>query len=323
MKKQIRILSEKILKLKETINTEEATKTSFILPLFQILGYDIFNPQELAAEVISDIGSKKGEKVDYVLFKDKSPIIVVECKKWSEDLNSHINQLIRYYHTSKVKFGLLTNGIEYRFFTDLEQSNIMDQEPFFKFNILDFTENDLDTLILFSKNSFTEKNIISTAENLKYLSKIKNVILNELQNPSKEFSDLLIRKIYGGRITTKVFESYSSLINKALEELFPKESIEEEKGSSIITTDEELTFYNFIIKEFPEYTPQLSYKDFKGHFSVIINGSSRQCVAKAHFNGKKKYIVLFDGDNEIKKEYVELTSDDLALILKKIEQFNN
>lgn len=321
MKKQIRILSEKILKLKETINTEEATKTAFILPLFQILGYDIFNPQELAAEVISDIGGKKGEKVDYVLFKDKSPIIIVECKKWGEDLNSHINQLIRYYHTSKVKFGLLTNGIEYRFFTDLDKSNVMDQEPFFIFNILNFTENDLDILLLFCKNAFAEKNIISAAEELKYLSKIKNVILSELQSPSKEFSDLLIRKIYDGRVTTKIFESYNNLINKALGELFQKEVIEEEKCSSIITTEEEIAFYNKIVESFPNYSTRLSYKDFKGHFSVIVEGYSRRCVAKAHFNGKKKYIVLFDGDNEIKKEYIELTGDDLLLISKKIEEY--
>lgn len=322
MKKQIRILSEKVLNLKDSITTEEATKTSFILPLFQILGYDIFNPNELGAEIISDIGAKKGEKVDYVLYKDKNPIIIIECKKHSEDLNSHVNQLIRYYHTSKVKFSLLTNGLEYRFFTDLEETNIMDSNPFFSFNIANFTESDLDTLILFSKNVFNLTDITTVAENLKYLSKIKNVVLSELDSPSKEFCELLIRKVYDGRITSKVMESYTKLITTALCELFPKEiSIKEDSG--VITTEEELNFYKRIIDTFPEYSKQLSYKDFKGHFSIIMNGSSRQVVAKAQFNGKKKYVILFKGDEEIRKEYTELTTEDLDNILNKILEFKN
>ena len=106
MKHKIRILSEKVKSLKETINTEESTKTAFILPLLQILGYDIFNPLELIPECHSDIGSKKGEKVDYCICLNQTPTIIIECKNWNEELNCHVNQLIRYYHTSKAKLSI-------------------------------------------------------------------------------------------------------------------------------------------------------------------------------------------------------------------------
>ena len=47
--------------------TEEATKTSVILPLIQTLGFDVFNLEEVTPEFIADVGLKKGEKVDFAL----------------------------------------------------------------------------------------------------------------------------------------------------------------------------------------------------------------------------------------------------------------
>ena len=317
---QIRILSEKIVSLKETITTEEATKTSFVLPLLQILGYDIFNPKELLPECVSDIGSKKGEKVDYLLYKDNNPTLIIECKKWSEDLNLHVNQLVRYYHTSKVKFGLLTNGLEYHFFTDLDQPNIMDTLPFFSFNVLNFSDSDINNFIKFSKKLYDIDNIVLMAENLKYLSKCKNIILKELHSPSDEFIKLISKQIYSGRFTQKVNDKFKNLISTALTELFPPViSIEEEK-SKVITTEEELALYNDILINLPEYKNILSYKDFKGHFSIILNNNTRQCVLKALFNTKKKYIMLIDGENELKLEYnPDLIINNLSIIKNRIE----
>lgn len=316
---QIRILSEKIVSLKETITTEEATKTSFVLPLLQILGYDIFNPKELLPECVSDIGGKKGEKVDYLLYKDNNPILIIECKKWSEDLNLHINQLIRYYHTSKVKFGLLTNGLEYHFFTDLDQANIMDTVPFFSFNILKFSDSDVNNFIKFSKKSYDIDSIILMAENLKYLSKCKNIILKELHSPSNEFIKLISKQIYSGRFTQNINDKFKNLINTALIELFPPVINVEEEKSKIITTEEELELYNEILACLPEYKHILSYKDFKGHFSIILNNSTRQCILKALFNTKKKYVILIDGENELKLEYnVDLIINSLPIIKNRI-----
>lgn len=322
MKNKIRILSEKVKNIKETITTEESTKTAFVLPLLQILGYDIFNPLELIPECHSDIGSKKGEKVDYCVCLNQSPTIIIECKNWSEDLNCHVNQLIRYYHTSKAKFGLLTNGIKYCFFTDLDNLNVMDSDPFFTFNLLSFSEEELDTLIEFSKSKFSEENILTIAEKLKYLSKFKNVILKELSSPSEEFNKLLIKQVFSGRLVQKQKDKFSEIINTALEELFDFKKLIPE--SLVTTTKEELDFYKNIVDKLPQYKQYISYKDFKGHFSIILHNSTRKCIVKALFNNGKKYIILFDGESEKKIEYnADALNEYMTYINARIDKLIN
>ena len=106
-------LSNRVEKLKDSICTEEATKNAFIMPFINSLGYDVFNPLEVVPVMTCDIGTKKGEKVDYAIMKDGSPILLIECKHWTQNLTLNDNQLLRYFHVSKAKFGLLTNGIVY------------------------------------------------------------------------------------------------------------------------------------------------------------------------------------------------------------------
>ncbi|RYZ96434.1 MAG: restriction endonuclease, partial [Moraxellaceae bacterium] len=152
---QLRMLSTRITNTKNLIQTEEATKNSMVMPLIQILGYNVFDPLEVTPELISDIGTKKGEKVDYAILKDGKPIMLFECKKAGADLHiNHASQLFRYFHVTAARFGVLTNGLVYRFFTDLEQPNKMDEKPFFEFNILDFKERDVDELKKFAKAAF-------------------------------------------------------------------------------------------------------------------------------------------------------------------------
>ena len=119
-KDSIKQIAERVEKLKDNIKTEEATKNALVMPFIQALGYDVFNPFEVVPEFICDIGTKKGEKIDYAIMRDGDPIILIECKHIEEELNSHDNQLLRYYHVSCAKFGILTNGMEYRFYTDLD-----------------------------------------------------------------------------------------------------------------------------------------------------------------------------------------------------------
>lgn len=132
-KDQIKQLGDRVAKMKDKINTEEATKKAFMMPFIQVLGYDILNPMEVVPEFVADLGIKKGEKLDYAIMKDEYPIILIECKHWSADLDPHNSQLFRYFHTTKAKFGILTNGIFYRFYTDLKEPNKMDEKPFFEF----------------------------------------------------------------------------------------------------------------------------------------------------------------------------------------------
>lgn len=142
---QLRALGTRIAATKSLIQTEEATKNAMVMPFIQILGYNVFDPMEVTPELIADVGTKKGEKVDYAVLRDGKPILLFECKKCGGDLNiNHASQLFRYFHVTAARFGVLTNGLTYRFFTDLEQPNKMDEKPFFEFDILDFKDRDVD-----------------------------------------------------------------------------------------------------------------------------------------------------------------------------------
>lgn len=115
---QLRELALRIAKIKDSIQTEEATKNAMVMPFIQILGYNVFDPLEVTPELIADVGTKKGEKVDYAILREGKPIILFECKKVGSDLNiNHASQLFRYFHVTEARFGVLTNGITYHFFT--------------------------------------------------------------------------------------------------------------------------------------------------------------------------------------------------------------
>lgn len=212
----IRQLSERVDKVKDSLHTEEATKTALVMPFLQALGYDVFNPAEVMPEFTCDIGIKKGEKIDYAIFKDEKPIILIECKHWEQNLSLHDNQLLRYFHVSNAKFGLLTNGIIYKFYTDLENPNKMDEKPFLEIDLSKFKSIQVEELKKFHKTYFDLNNILSSANELKYTGEFKNILLKEFTNPTPEFTKLFIRQVYDGTITTKVIQQFAPLVKQSI-----------------------------------------------------------------------------------------------------------
>ena len=181
LKLKLQQLHQRVDSLKDQINTEEATKNAFVMPFIQILGYDIFNPTEVIPEFVCDIGTKKGEKIDYVIKRDGEPILIIECKNWKENVDAHNSQLHRYYHVSKSRFGVLTNGHIYNFYADLEKPNIMDEKPFFTLDISNLKDTSLKILENFSKNGYNLEEILDSAEGLKYIKAIRNEFEKEIQ----------------------------------------------------------------------------------------------------------------------------------------------
>ena len=204
-------LSERIVSLKENITTEEATKMSMILPFFQLLGYDVFNPSEFCPEYTADIGVKKGEKVDYAILINGYPELLIECKWCGESLSKHGSQLFRYFGTSPAKFGILTNGLTYQFFTDLDETNKMDLTPFLEVHLDDLRDAQINELKKFSKEVFDKDNIFSTASELKYSSLIKNLLAEDLDNPSDEFVRYILSHIYEGQKNQKVVDKFKPI----------------------------------------------------------------------------------------------------------------
>ena len=161
---------------KDLIKNEESTKQFLILPLLKGLGYDIYSPQEVTPEFTADF-HKKNEKVDYAISINGTPKIFVEAKSINHKITKSAPQLSRYFSTfPSVRLGILTNGVDYHFFTDLSNSNIMDSKPFFVFNITNYTDEDFNNLVKFSKNLYDYESIKTMAESLIYFQSFKPVI---------------------------------------------------------------------------------------------------------------------------------------------------
>ena len=326
---------------KDIIATEEATKNAFIMPFLQALGYDVFNPFEVVPEFVSDIGLKKGEKIDYAIFKDGAPAILIECKHWAQALNLYEGQLLRYFHVSKAKFGILTNGITYQFYSDLVERNKMDEKPFLEFNITDLRDSHIEEIKKFHKLNFDIDRILNSASELKYTNEIRQLIQSEIHNPSAELVRIFAKKIYSGTLTAKVLDLFtvltkksyqhyiSDLINDRLKTALIKEEEKmlnkedelskdsypqnaKEEISKITTTEEELEAY-FIVKSVLRQKVDASrivYRDMQTYFSIILDDNNRKPICRLYFNTAKKYIAIFDeSKKELKNEISSL--DDI------------
>lgn len=336
-KDEIKQIGERISKLKSQIQTEEATKNAFIMPFILALGYDVFNPLEVVPEFVADIGTKKGEKIDYAIFKDGNPAILIECKHWGQNLNLYDGQLLRYFHVSKAKFGVLTNGIEYRFYSDLDEPNKMDEKPFLSFRIDEIKDVQTEELKKFHKSYFDVESIVNTASDLKYTNELKSLLHKELSNPSAEFVKHLTKQVYSGMITSKVMDSFTELtrrsINQYISEIYTdrlkqalsketeksnSEQLEELSDDPVIstakgveTTEEELEAF-MVIKSILRQKINVSriyYRDAQSYFAILLDDNNRKTVCRLYFN-KKKSIGLFDTEKRETKYEIE-TIDDL------------
>ena len=214
---RLNALSNKIKQQVDVINTEEATKTAFVMPfIHNVLGYDVFDPSEVTPEFVCDVGTKKGEKIDYAIMKNNDVQILIECKKIGEPLNiNHASQLFRYFHVTNARISILTNGQNYKFFTDLDAPNKMDEKPFLEVDLLDIDENIIPELKKLTKSSFDLESIINAAGELKYVSQIKKILHSQLNNPEDDFVKFFASRVYDGILTQKVRESFLNLTKKA------------------------------------------------------------------------------------------------------------
>lgn len=220
----LRQLAEQVRRRLEHIKSEEATKQALVLPLFQVLGYDVYDPTEVRPEYVADFAKKRPgggmEKVDYVLNVGGAPGIFVECKPAGTPPEDHDGQLARYFNaTPSIRVGVITNGVRYRFFTDLQSPNVMDARPFFEFDILHFSERDVENLRIFSRESFNAAAVQNAAEEIIYTDRLTSVVNDVLRNPSENFVRFLLGELdlVPGRVTAKVVERFTPIVRRAIQ----------------------------------------------------------------------------------------------------------
>lgn len=339
LKLKLEQLHQRVNGLKEQIQTEEATKTAFVMPFIQILGYDIFNPTEVIPEFIADIGTKKGEKVDFVIKKDDEPILIIECKSWRENVDAHNSQLHRYYHVSKARFGVLTNGVIYNFYTDLEKPNIMDEKPFFTINLDDIKDNSIKVLESFTKSGYNLESILDSAEALKYIKAIRKEFEKEIENPSDEIVKLLVNRFFERPLTANrmiAFKEYTkralslsiseSISSRLKSALVINDNIETEKTtisttnidlnndtSKVTTTDEELEAFQIVKAILREKIPteRIAYRDTQSYFGILLDDNNRKPICRFHFGASRNLIELFHQGKDSGEKIIINSLDDI------------
>lgn len=323
-------IQKRIVDHRDVLLTEEATKTALIMPFLQALGYDVFNPSELIPEYSADVGTKKGEKVDYAINLNGKITILIECKPVFSELNvNHASQLFRYFSVTDSKIALLTNGVHFNFYSDLEEQNKMDKKPFFSFNLEVLKQTDIKTLEKFTKSNFDIDKILQEAGSLKLQQLLRAELEKEFNAPSEEFTKLMATRVHGGRITAAVKDNFSKhLVNtisvilrdmvndrlsSALDVASPisdqtLETPDNDSATDIITTDEEWAGF-YIIQAIASKTinpKRVILRDSKSYCAILLDDNNRKTLARLHFNSSsKKYIGLFDEKTEQKHQISE------------------
>ena len=335
---ELRNLSARITRQRDVIQTEEATKNAFVMPFINLLGYDVFNPTEVVPEFTADVGTKQGEKVDYAIFKDDEVIMLIECKKCGTDLSdAHTTQLYRYFSVVHARIALLTDGIVYQFYTDLEESNIMDAKPFLEFSMLDIQQQWVNELKRFTKSGFDLDATLTAASDLKYTKAIKQTLMEQLESPSEDFVRFFLSYVYSGVKTQTVVQQFTDIVKRALNQFLneqinqrlqsaiergeaTEESVEDEEpdesddndiSARIQTTEEELEGY-YIVKSIVREvvaSERIGHRDTIRYMSVVLDDSSRKPICRLHFNSAKKYLGLFDEDRNHERFEIESIDD--------------
>ncbi|BDY05902.1 type I restriction endonuclease [Ferrimonas sp. YFM] len=341
---RLQALAKKLEQVKETLATEEATKNALVMPfLHSVLGYDVFDPTEVIPEFTADTGTKKGEKVDYALMKDGEVQILIECKKYGEQLTSkHASQLFRYFSVTRARLAILTNGAQYEFYTDLDAPNKMDEKPFLTLDLEDIDEHAVPEVKKLTKSSFDVESVVGAAGELKYLNQIKKLLSEQFKDPEEDFVRFFASRVYSGVLTAKVKAQFLEITTKALKQFLndsinerlksamgsdapskvaemvePEEAVQADSEEldtekpKIVTTEEELEGYNVVKAILRQRVDvgRIAYRDTQSYFGVLLDDNNRKPLCRLRFNAKQKYLSIIKVDKSEERKPISSVDD--------------
>jgi hypothetical protein len=313
--------------------TEEATKTSVVLPLIQAFGFDPFNLEEVVPEYVADVGLKKGEKIDFALNINGVLSVLIEVKPITMPLGTaQYSQLFRYFATKEAKLAVLTNGREIWFFSDMDEPNRMDKKPFFTFDLQSYTESEVADLARFQKTTFSISAIREAASNLRFAKAAAAYIKKQLEAPDDDFVRLIGKQIVEGSLTKAVMEPLRLAVQGALD-LVIRDRIQDKlsvafrtdmpaetataksdagDAADVVTTDDESQAFMIVraIAAKSIEVERVTLRDAKSYCSIFVDDNNRKPVCRLYFNGKStKFLGLFDENKVEIKEPIERLSD--------------
>ena len=341
---ELRQFSTRAAKIKDLLLTEEATKNSLVLPFFQLLGYNVFDPLEFVPEYAASFGVKKDARVDYAIIVDDAPTILIECKPCNEGLDKHTGQLYPYYAaTSSAKFGILTNGIVYMFFTDLNESNVMDTDPFLVFDILHINENLVPELKRFAKKTLDIGGAYSAAAELKYMGKIKNLLHILRTEPSENLVKFFMSEVYSGKRNQKAIDMFRPILRRgfvqyiedAISETLKTAMNRQAGGQSLASSDankdsaaaladgddidddgspmtmeefEAFIIVKSILNDMVDVN-RLAYRHTKDYMAILLDDNRNKRVCRFWFNKEQKYITTPDENKKPVRHDIAVLND--------------
>lgn len=324
---KLQALAERIPGTLEHLATEEATKTALIMPFIAALGYDVFNPTEVVPEFTADVATKKGEKVDYAIKHNGEVIMLFEAKKATESLgHAHAGQLFRYFSvTQATRIAVLTNGVVYQFYSDIDAPNRMDEKPFLVIDMMNLQDDLVAQLEKLTKESFDLDGMLEAAGDLKYIREIRRVFDRQFKEPDDDFVRFFFAQACPGRnFVQSAKEHFAGLVTESLRQVIvdrvnarlrsalegevpaaetsapnQPETEEEAPGENedgIQTTEEELEGYRIVKAIVCSVLPaeRIAYRDAKSYFSILVDDNNRKPICRLHFNRTRKYVGTFD-----------------------------
>ena len=335
-------LAQRAPSLIDHLATEEATKNALVMPFIAALGYDVFNPQEVVPELTADVGVKKGEKVDYAIQQDGEVIMLVECKTAGVNLSeANMSQLFRYFSVTKARIAVLTNGVLYRFYSDLEEPNKMDPRPFLELNLLDLREHHVAEVKKLAKGSFDLDRMLDAASELKYLRELHKVLAEQFETPDTDLVRFFYLKVNpDGRFIASAREQFSELVPRAIQQFISErvsgrlrtalaqedvvtgrasdDASEEETPSSdeprddgVETTQEEVEAFHIVKSIAREVVApgRIVHRDTKSYMGVLLDDNNRKPICRLHLNRSTWYLGVFDADKNETRHEIESLDD--------------
>lgn len=335
---QIKALASRLPALEGVLETEEATKNALVMPFIAALGYNVFDPTEVVPEFTADVGLKRGEKVDYAIKHGNEVVILVEAKRAGDELKlEHSSQLYRYFSVVRARIACLTNGVVYRFYTDLDEPNKMDRAPFLEIDLSDLRDNLLVQLRKLTKDGFDLDHMLSAATDLKYTAAIRRVIEAQLEDPDEEFVRFFFSHSNpNGRFVQSAREQFAPLVKQAFSQVISdrvgsrlRSALQHEDVASgraadgdpdappaegddgIDTTEEELEGFR-IVRAIAcrELEPaRVVHRDTKSYFGILVDDNNRKPLCRLRFNTSQWYIGLFDAEKNETKQPIDSVDD--------------
>lgn len=314
-------LADKAESIKNSVATEEATKNAFVLPMLIALGYDVYNPFEVIPEMDCDIANK-GDKVDYAVKLDGKPAFILECKQCSKNLDTFRLQLSKYYVATDAKIAILTNGLEYRFYADFDKTNLMDENPFFVFDLRDYSDECVELLGKFDKSAYNSCEILDFFKNRMFEDDVKKFIEDNVLSPKESFIKFIAENMTSrgedfDKIENTVVSVMASIIHAPTIEAkevkldvieTPKMDMEADHESPILN-GEEYKVYLVVKDILSDYVDEdeIKYTSFKSYFTVNKWGSVWRWIIRFK-NNKCGMSVCFPLDDYSRNEWVHIES---------------